>query len=126
MNINDLTIGQAKELSSIFVGKANDAPGLNSMIGQRVIVRTYSAGNFFGVLEEKSGDEVYLTNARRMWYWKAKQGISLSACALYGVDTEKSKIVEPVARIWVQAIEIIPCTETAAASLEGAPHVQAG
>ena len=92
--------------------------GLNDMIGQKVIIRTYSAGVFYGILTAKSGDEVYLSNARRMWFWKAVQSISLSACAIYGIDQKESRIVAPVEKIWLQAIEIIPCTPIAIESIE--------
>jgi len=95
------------------------------LIGKKVIVRTYSAGVWFGVLEQKERNEVILKNARRMYRWWAKQGISLSACALYGVKQEKSKIVEPVNHVWLEAIEIIPCSKESIESLEGAPHVVA-
>ena len=95
---------------------------LNDMLGQKVIVRTYSAGVFFGVLTAKSGDEIYLSDARRMWFWKAAQSPSLSACAIYGIDRKESRIVAPVKKIWLQTIEIIPCTEEAIESIEGAPH----
>jgi hypothetical protein len=95
------------------------------LIGQKVIVRTYSAGVWFGVLEQKKRNEVILKDARRMYRWWAKEGISLSACALYGVKHDKSKIVEPVPTVWLEAIEIIPCSEAAIKSLESAPHVVA-
>lgn len=98
---------------------------LNSMIGQKVIIRTYSAGVWFGELAEKDGNEVILKNARRMWRWWAKQSISLSACAIHGVNHAKSKIVEPVKSVWLEAIEILPCTPAAVENLEGAPHVAA-
>lgn len=124
MNIDDLTIAQARELAALFSQQKQEI-GLNGMIGKKVIIRTYSAGNWFGTLAEKSGAEVILKDARRMWYWKAAQGISLSACALYGIDRGKSKIVEPVSSVWLEAIEIIPCTESAIASIEGAPNVSA-
>jgi len=125
MNIDDLTIGQAKELANLFGGTSVSSENtLNSMIGQKVIVRTYSAGVFFGELSQKGGSEVILSNARRMYYWKAKQGISLSSCALYGVKDD-SKIIEPVESIWLDAIEIIPCTPTAITSLEEAEYVKA-
>jgi len=97
---------------------------LKNMIGKKVIIRTYSAGVFFGKLEEKAGNEVILSNARRMYYWKAIKGISLSACALYGVSDE-SKIVEPVESIWLEAIEIIPCTPKSIKTLEEAEYVEA-
>ena len=70
MNINDLTIGQAKELASMF-GSASSAVAtqqttLNSMIGKKCIVRTADAGVWFGEIVEKSGAEVIVKNARRM------------------------------------------------------------
>ena len=124
MNINDLTIGQAKELVRIFT-KNSSQIGINTMIGKEVIVRTYAAGVWFGELTEKSGAEVILKNARRLWRWKAAESISLSAVALHGVDQSESKIVESVAEQWLEAIEITPCTVKSIESLEGAPNVKA-
>lgn len=98
---------------------------LKTMIGQKVIVRTYSAGVWFGTLSEKDGTEVILTDARRMWYWHAAESISLSACALYGINRNKSKIVAPVPSVWLDAIEIIPTSNAASTSIEGAAHVKA-
>lgn len=130
MDINDLTLGQIKEIQSIKMHTPNvetedTSKGLNGMVGKKVIIRTYSAGVWFGVLSEKSGNEVILTKARRMWRWWAKQGISLSAVALYGIKQDKSKIVEPVPFVWLEAIEIIPCREPAVEDLEGAENVKA-
>jgi hypothetical protein len=126
MEIENITIKQIKDLLSLISGKATDAQAsLNGMIGNKVIIRTYSAGNWFGVLTEKSGDEVILSNARRMWRWWAAEGISLSCCALHGVKQAKSKIVAPVDRVWLTAIEIIPCTVKAITSIEGCPHAEA-
>ncbi len=122
MNINDLTLGQAKELSSFFGGNSS-SEGLNKMIGEKVIIRTYSAGVFFGQLSEKSSDEVVLINARRLWRWKAKESISLSSVAIYGLNEAGSKVCAQVDAIWLQAIEIIPCTVVAIKSIEGAENV---
>lgn len=126
MNINELTISQAKEIAGMFQG-TQQAPvdGINFSIGKSVIIRTYSAGVWFGTLSEKSGHEVILTNARRMWRWWAAEGISLSAVALYGIKQEKSKIIEPVESVWLEAIEIINCTNMAIKSLANAPFVKA-
>lgn len=99
-------------------------PG-SKMLGKEVIVRTYSAGCWFGVLSEKDGDEVILTRARRMWRWHAAEGISLSACAIHGINEGRSKIVEAVESVWMQAIEIILCTATASRSIRGAKNVEA-
>lgn len=128
MNINELTIGQAKELANLFSSNnttQSDNTGLNTMLGRKVIIRTYSAGVWFGKLIEKSGNEVILEDARRMYKWWAKESISLSAVAIYGIKQEKSKIIEAVSSVWLEAIEIIPCSDTAINDLEGAENVKA-
>lgn len=126
MNINDLTIGQAKELAAMFGNQGtSQGTGLNAMIGKKCIVRTYSAGVWFGEIAEKSGNEVIVKNARRMWQWWAAESISLSAVALHGIKHEKSKICEAVESVWLEAIELIPCTDKAIISIESAKNVKA-
>lgn len=129
MNINELTIGQAREIASLVNGvqssNQNGETLTGGMIGKKVIIRTYSAGVWFGTLSEKLGNEVILTEARRMWRWHASKGISLSACALYGINHSESKVVEPVSQVWLEAIEIISCTDVAIQSIGGAPYVKA-
>lgn len=127
MNINDLTIEQAKELASMFGSSKNntESSGLNCMIGKKVIIRTNSAGVWFGILEQKDGKEVILLNARRMYQWWCKEGISLSAVALYGLNISKSKIIEAIPNVWLEAIEIIPCSDVSIKDLEEAPNVKA-
>lgn len=46
------------------------------MIGKKVIVRADRAGVFYGVLKEKSGNEVTLTDCRRLWCWYGAASIS--------------------------------------------------
>lgn len=126
MNLDDLTIGQAKELASLFgASKSEQSSGLNGMIGKKVIIRTYSAGVWFGILVQKDGKEVILENARRMYQWWCKEGISLSAVAIYGLNISKSKIIEAVPSVWLEAIEIIPCSEISIKDLEEATNVKA-
>jgi hypothetical protein len=86
------------------------------MIGQFVIVRTYSAGVHCGTLEESSGTAVTLSDARRVWRWRGAN--SLHELSLKGAAQEWTRISEPVAKILLtQAIEVIPCTEKAKANL---------
>lgn len=127
MNIEDLTIGQAKKLSQMFSkceSKENYSP-CNGMIGKKVIIRTAYAGVHFGTLAEKDGAEVILSRARRMWQWKSAKSISLSGCANYGIDQSGSKIAPEVESIWLEAIEIIPCTQNAIDSIEEAKDAKA-
>ena len=125
IDINTLTIGQAKELASLFGAAQPQQSSLNSMVGKKCVIRTYSAGVWFGEVAEKSGNEVIVKNARRMWKWWAEEGISLSSVALHGVKQDQSKIVEPVPAVWLEAIELTPASDKAIASIEGAPNVKA-
>lgn len=120
MELDDLTIGEAKKLAGLFAPQARvGVKGISSLIGEKVIVRTYSAGVHYGELIEKEGAEVILKNARRLWYWKtANCGISLSEVANEGVDS-CSKVCEAVGLQWLDAIEIIPCTKKAIKNIEG-------
>lgn len=120
MNIDDLTIGEAKQLAGIFSGEKEIFKS-NSMVGRKCIIRTYSAGVWYGKVEEQSGNEIYLTYARRINFFKTIKGISLSSVANNGVHSD-SKIAEPVDIIWLQPIEIIACTATAINSIEGHDH----
>jgi hypothetical protein len=91
------------------------------MIGRHVICRTYSAGVFFGVLKSREGKEVVLTDARRIWYWDG--AASLSQLALDGTSKPANcKFPAPVAEVLLtEAIEIIPTTEKAQASIAAVP-----
>lgn len=86
---------------------------------RHVIVRTYSAGVFFGILVSKKGQEVVLKNARRVWYWKG--AASLSQLAVEGTKCpSECKFPVAVSRVELtQAIEILDTTPAARKSLEG-------
>ena len=90
-------------------------------MGKYVIVRTYSAGVFAGNLESRNGQEVVLTNARRIWYWSG--AASLSQLAMEGTsDPDNCKFPCPVDRVeLLQAIEILDVTTKAENSIKGVP-----
>jgi hypothetical protein len=92
-----------------------------SLVGDYVIVRTYSAGVWAGVLREKVKNEVYLANARRLYRWSNIDGISLSGISLNGLKTEESQTCAPVNIVWLEAIEIIPCTDKAKETIINQP-----
>ena len=85
------------------------------MIGEWVIVRTYSAGVHFGILVSIVGTACELKDARNIWSWSGAN--TLREVANHGVG-EESKISEPVARLLLtQAIEVMPVTEKAKTNL---------
>ena len=83
-----------------------------------VIVRTYSAGVFAGFLQSRSGQEVVLTDARRLWYWAG--AASLSQLAVDGTSKPNDcKFPVAVPRVeLLQAIEILDVSDKAKASIE--------
>lgn len=126
MNIDDLKFGELKQIASMFSGNFSEkTEGLNEQIGEYVIVRTYSAGVWFGILAQKSGNEVILTEARRMYQWWCKKSISLSGVAKYGINQDKSKICPALDKVWLEAIEILSLTDEAIDSIRDAYDVEA-
>jgi len=89
--------------------------------GRYVIVRTYSAGVFAGELESRTGQEVVLRNARRLWKWAG--AASLSELAMRGTS-KPSECMFPCAvnRVeLLQVIEILDVTNDARKSIEAVP-----
>lgn len=85
------------------------------------IVRTFSAGVFAGNIKSRNGQEVIMTNARRLWYWSG--AASLSQLAVDGTSSPQNckfpvKVPEVVL---LQVIEIIPMSEKAKASIDAVP-----
>lgn len=91
------------------------------VIGKICMVRTYSAGVFFGMIESRDGKEVTMSNARRIWYWSG--AASLSQLATEGTsDPKNCKFPASVPSVLLtEAIEIIPATEAAIASIAAVP-----
>lgn len=83
------------------------------------VVRTIYAGVFFGQIAERKGDEVTMTNLRRLWSWNgateccqlAAEGVSCPA------DCKFTMVVPQVVILGV--IEIHPCTDKARELLKG-------
>lgn len=84
-----------------------------------VIVRGDHSGVFFGELKERSGQEVELLNARKLWYWDgacaveqlAKDGVARPENCKFTVTVEEMTITD--------AIQIIPCTDAAQKAISG-------
>ena len=87
--------------------------------GRYVLCRCFSAGVHTGVLVSAQGEQVILHNSRRLWFWKAKQGVALSGVAQHGLESG-SKVDTPNPEIALaDVIEIIPCSAAAEESIRG-------
>lgn len=86
-----------------------DSSGRNHpTVGKFYIIRTYSAGVHFGIVESVKGTEVILSDAYRMWRW-LDGGLSLSAVARNGMKGGRVNKTGDVTL--TQAIEIIPTSD---------------
>jgi hypothetical protein len=119
MNLNDLTIGQARELAKLF-GATQIAANPHPFIGRYVIARCYSAGVHAGEVVSVDGENVILKNSRRLWSWKAKDGVALSGVAQTGIQEDKCKldVVNPEIAL-TGVCELIPCSAAAKESIDG-------
>lgn len=88
-------------------------------MNKKVIVRGDRSGVFFGTLVEKNGREVMLENCRRLWYWNGAASISQLAVDGTRIPSECKFTVSVSSIAILDAIEIIPCSETAICSIEG-------
>jgi hypothetical protein len=112
MNIDDLTLGQIKQLKAMLGGEIN-AAAVHPMVGRRCLIRTYSAGVHIGDVVAVNEMEVTLKNALRLWKWEGG-GLSLSAVANNGIVKGRLNYTGEV--VLTNAIEIIPTTPEAEAS----------
>ncbi len=113
--INEITIN-----GKVYVEKGTEnKPAEKRNCMKYVICRTHSAGVFAGYLESRTGQEVVMRDARRIFYWDG--AASLSQLAVSGTSKPQNcKFPEAVDRVeLLQAVEILDCTETAKKSIEG-------
>ena len=94
----------------------------SKFIGRKVLIRSYSAGVFFGTLKGEdftpSGKVVTLCNSRRIHYWEG--AASLSQVAQEGIKQGRVAMVEPEKEV-VNVIETTPLSEIAIVNLENQP-----
>lgn len=117
MSIDNLTIGEAKQLAAMFAN-ANASSRIQGN-GRPVIVRSRDAGVQFGYLESYEGSTVHLRNARQMWSWTAAEGGTLLDCATHGVKAGRFSTTCASVTV-IGACAIIDCTDKAVKTLEAA------
>jgi hypothetical protein len=116
-------IEQLKELLALLGETENKEtkksnPIAESLIGKRMLVRTYSAGVHIGTITSINPEnicEVVLKDALRLWKWEGG-GLSLSVVASEGIKGGRLNKTSEVTL--TNAIEFIPTTEIAEKSYE--------
>ena len=89
--------------------------------GEHVMIRSLDAGVFAGRLVTRTGDEVELVDARRIWYWDG--AATLSELATKGTSKPgKCKFPAAVPSITVLGVcEVIEMTSLAVESIAAVP-----
>ena len=113
MNIDDLTLGQLKEIKALIGKDSNQKQSNHPFLGRRCLIRTYSAGVHIGDIKwinPLNSGEVTLENALRLWKW-TDGGLSLSVVASEGIKGGRLNKTGEVNL--TNAIEFIPTTDKA-------------
>jgi hypothetical protein len=121
MNIDNLTYGELKQIAAMFNGQTPQAPAAlpHPFVGKYVIARCYSAGVHAGEVVSADGENVILKDSRRLWSWKAKDGIALSGVAQNGIKPDsKVDTTNPLISL-TGVCELIVCSDIAKASING-------
>ncbi|NQZ74678.1 MAG: hypothetical protein HRT61_00955 [Ekhidna sp.] len=102
MNINDLTIGQVKEIQALLgQSQAPESDFFSKWIGKYVIARSYNEGVLFGKVLSCNESGYEMESARRLYYHKPLdtslswyEGVAQSGLA-HGcrVSSEQHKVV---------------------------------
>lgn len=88
------------------------AKDVNPVVGQFCIARCFSAGVHAGEVVSVDGENVILKNSRRLWSWKAKEGIALSGVAQFGIKRSECNLDVHNPLIYLTGVcELIPCTQ---------------
>lgn len=124
MNLNDLTIGQAKELAAMF-GSSTPAASVGvsqSMVGKYVIVRSRNEGLNAGYVEAADNTGVILKDAKRLWYHKpaVKTEAWYEGVANHGLSKDSKVSASVVRKVIIEDYSMTECTEIARQSIETA------
>ena len=93
----------------------------NKMIGKYVIVRSHLAGVFFGILSEKNGTELTLTNARKFYYYSGANTVE-DIADKGALNVKNCKVTIEVEEIVISDfVQILPCTEKAVEQIKTIP-----
>ena len=120
-DIDNFTLGQLKQIAALVniqIAQPSQSSAPHPFIGKYVIARCYAAGVHAGVVVSVDGENVILADSRRLWSWKAKDGVALSGVAQNGLKSEgKVDTLNPEIAL-TGVCELIPCSVKAQESID--------
>ena len=124
MDINELTIGQAKELSNMFGSSSSKSQNLLSRyIGKYVICRSRNEGVNAGFVVAADETGVILTESRRLYYHKpANKNTSwYEGVAETGLSSD-SKVGQQCEKVIIEDYSLTICSDKAKQSIAQASN----
>lgn len=121
MNIDELTLGQIKQLKSLFGSEPDNKNLLSRYVGKYVICRSRNEGVNAGYVIEADETGVILKDARRLYYHKPvnKNTSWYEGVAVCGLSAD-SRTGEPVEKIIIEDYSLTVCTPAAEKSINEA------
>lgn len=119
MNLDELTLGQIKELQSLFNLTAQSKPEMpNPFIGRYCIARTRNAGVIFGKVIDAGDRYLHMIEARRLWriISEDKTKSWYEGAAKSGLDIS-SKVSSETERFINEDYELNICSDVAIKSI---------
>lgn len=119
MNIDELTLGQVKELQNLFNSPTIKSNLYDRYKGKYVICRTGNEGVNAGVVVDLDETGVILKDARRLYYHKpVNKDVSwYEGVATYGISTD-SHVGTAVEKVIIENYSLTICTELAEKSIK--------
>ena len=118
MNIDDLTIGEAKRLAAMFGAPVTTAPAYSDKPERAVVICTDKRGVFFGYTAE-TGETMTLRKARMCVYWPSEQR---GVLGLASDGPKKGAKISPATDGTFMGVTcVLECTEAAVKAWEAAP-----
>ena len=121
MNLDDLTIGQVRELGSMVNSGKTQSNLMSAFIGKYVICRSRNEGVNAGKVLAADNTGVVLEDARRLYYHKPlNKNISwYEGVAKSGLSSD-SKTGSPVQKVIIEDYSLTICTSEAEMSIREA------
>ena len=124
MNIDNLTVGQLKEVAAIAATMgliATEKKGLYSpLLGKYALVRSRNEGINAGYVESADETGVVLKEARRIWYHRpADETAWYEGVANSGLHQDSKISAKVPLKAIIEDYSITLCSETAKKSIEG-------
>jgi len=121
MDLDQLTIGEAKELATMFANQvpSNSVATGSGLIGKYAIVRSNNEGINAGVISEMDETGIIIKEARRIWYHRPadKKLAWYEGVALSGLDDSSKVSAEVEVKAIIEDYSVTLCTITAEYSI---------